>query len=229
MSLPAQPIRIAIVNDYEIVVTGVATMLAPYRDRAVVIELDSRLPVWSDVDVVLVDTFGQAVGDGVDLVDLVGLKEPRVVVFTWSAQPESVALALAQGASGYVSKSLTASALVGALEAIHRGESSTSADVEHGNASGHGDWPGRSAGLTPREAEMVSFIAKGLTNQEIATTAYLSINSVKTYIRLAYRKIGVNRRSQAVVWALANDFGPERKRSVNLVHQDGRPGGAVPR
>ena len=226
MTLPPQPVRIAIVNDYEIVVVGVAAMLAPYRDRVVVVEIDARLPVWSDVDLVLVDTFGQVAGDGVDLIDLVGLNEPKVVVFSWSASSESVAAALSQGALGYLSKSLTAEELVDALEAVHHGEAATSADVEHGNARGHGDWPGRPAGLTPREAEMLSFIAKGLTNQEIAAAAYLSVNSVKTYIRLAYRKIGVSRRSQAVMWALANGFGPESKRSVNLVREDGRPGGA---
>ena len=54
------PIRVAIVNDYEIVVAGVAAMLAPYRDRVNIVELDSGLPVVSDVDVILYDTFGQS-------------------------------------------------------------------------------------------------------------------------------------------------------------------------
>ena len=57
-------------------------------------------------------------------------------------------------------------------------------------------------GLTPREQEVLTLITQGLTNQEIADLAYLSINSVKTYVRSAYRKIGVTRRSQAVSWGL---------------------------
>ena len=67
--MSSTPIRVAIVNDYEIVVAGVAAMLAPHRDRVVVVELDSGLPVVSDVDVILYDTFGQVQGDAV-LADL---------------------------------------------------------------------------------------------------------------------------------------------------------------
>jgi DNA-binding CsgD family transcriptional regulator len=56
---------------------------------------------------------------------------------------------------------------------------------------------------------MLTFIARGLSNQEIAERAYLSINTVKTYIRTAYRKVGVDSRSQAVGWALQNGFEPD--------------------
>ena len=46
---------------------------------------------------------------------------------------------------------------------------------------------------------MIALIARGLSNQEIADRAYVTINSVKSYIRSAYRKIGVERRTQAVL------------------------------
>ena len=62
-----RPLRVAIVNDYDLVVAGVAAMLAPHHERVAVVELDSNLPVVSDVDVILYDTFGQVQGDGVDL------------------------------------------------------------------------------------------------------------------------------------------------------------------
>ena len=52
-----------------------------------------------------------------------------------------------------------------------------------------------------RELDVLRLVGAGLTNQEIADTLYLSINSVKTYIRTAYQKIGAHRRPQAVVWA----------------------------
>ncbi len=58
------------------------------------------------------------------------------------------------------------------------------------------------AGLSDREAQVLALIAEGLSNQEIADRVFVSINSVKTYIRSAYRKIGVNSRSQAVAWCL---------------------------
>lgn len=53
-----------------------------------------------------------------------------------------------------------------------------------------GAWPGQREGLSVREAEMISLIAGGMTNQDIAASNDLSINTVKTYIRSAYRKIG---------------------------------------
>lgn len=59
-------------------------------------------------------------------------------------------------------------------------------------------------GLSDREEEVLRLIAAGLTNREIADHVYISINSVKTYIRSAYRKIGVSSRSQAVAWSLRN-------------------------
>nr|WP_227464364.1 LuxR C-terminal-related transcriptional regulator [Nocardioides lijunqiniae] len=62
--------------------------------------------------------------------------------------------------------------------------------------------------MSSRETEILSLIVRGLSNQEIADAAYLSINSVKTYIRTAYKKMGVTRRSQAVVWAMQHGFEP---------------------
>jgi len=56
--------------------------------------------------------------------------------------------------------------------------------------------------LTGREEEMLRMISQGYSNKEIAATLYLSINSVKTYIRSAYRKIGIERRAQAVIWGI---------------------------
>ena len=62
-------------------------------------------------------------------------------------------------------------------------------------------------GLSDREQQVLALIAEGLTNREIADRVYVSINSVKTYIRSAYRKIGVSSRSQAVAWGLRHDIG----------------------
>src|SRR4051795_1570623 len=151
--MSAAPIRIAIANDYEIVVAGVAALLAPFEDRIVIVELDSGLPVVSDVDVILYDTFGQVQGDGVDLEDLVHGTRARVIIFSWNLQPELIEGAIRRGASGYVSKALTGEQIVGAVEAVHSGKIVTPPKSEVGSTGGkaNGDWPGREQGLTARE------------------------------------------------------------------------------
>ena len=140
----------------------------------------------------LYDTFGQIQGTGLDLEDFVrDSGGAKVVIYSWNLNPELIEQALAGGASGYLSKVLTGPAIVEALERIMRGETVVLAGDFETSVGGAGDWPGRQAGLSPREAEVIALITQGLSNQDIADRAYLSINSVKTYIRSAYRKIGV--------------------------------------
>jgi NarL family two-component system response regulator LiaR len=209
-----EPVRLAIVNDYEIVVSGLATMLEPYADRVRIVELDAGLPVLSDVDVVLYDTFARADGADLRIDDLIALGSAKVVVFTWGSHHALIARAIAQGAAGYLSKSLSAEEVVTALEEVRDGKIVTGPHVQQGEDPGDGDWPGRSAGLTPREAEILAFIVQGLTNHEIADRFHLSINSVKTFIRSAYQKIAVTRRAQAVSWGIQNGFTPVEFRSL---------------
>ena len=72
------------------------------------------------------------------------------------------------------------------------------------------DYLGRDAGLTRRESEILGLIVLGRSNLEVAEETFLSINSVKKYIRSAYRRIGVSMRRQAVVWGIQH--GPHRAR-----------------
>ena len=215
MAERAGPIQVAIVNDYEMVVAGVAAMLDPFRERVAVVELDAGLPVARDVDVILYDTFGQVQGDGVDLEDLVRGNRAKVVIFSWNLQPELVDRSIRKGAKGYLSKSLSAEEVVAAVEAVCGGDvvrpaPSVSQETEPASA-----WPGREHGLSAREAEVIALITQGLSNQEIADRSYLSINSVKTYVRTAYRKIDVTRRSQAVVWGMTHGLSPDRVRILD--------------
>ncbi|MGH3361541.1 MAG: response regulator transcription factor [Nocardioides sp.] len=214
MSSASEPIRLAIVNDYEIVVAGVAAMLAPHRDRISVVELDASVQVVSDVDVILYDTFGQVQGDGIELEDLVQGNSARVVIFSWNLQPDLVERAIRRGASGYLSKGLTADEVVRSIEAVHAGKLVLPDTTTPAPEDQEGGWPGREHGLSAREAEVLALITQGLSNQEIADRSYLSINSVKTYIRTAYRKIGVTRRAQAVAWGIRHGFEPDRGRYV---------------
>lgn len=208
-----RPVRIAVLNDYEIVSAGVGAALQPHSDLVEVVELDSGLPVAGDVDLVLYDTYSAPQGNRLDVEQLVSNGQARVVVFSWNTHPELVETALARGAAGYLSKSLTGREIAEALVRIHRGELVVASGQQAEAGSGHaGSWPGREHGLTARESEVIALITQGLSNQEIADRSYLSINSVKTYIRTAYRKIGVSRRSQAVAWGIEHGFRPDRER-----------------
>jgi DNA-binding NarL/FixJ family response regulator len=206
------PLRIAIANDYEIVVEGLVQMLKPFEDRVTVVETVANEPVSQDVDIVLYDNFGQAHHKGLDIdVLLSQARAKHLVVYTWHIDPALVDIALDIGATGYLPKNLTADELVSALERIHGGEvvaPETSPDPQPGS----GDWPGRTLGLSERESEIIALITQGLTNEQIADRAYLSINTVKSYIRTAYRKMGVRSRSQAVLWGIDHGFRPDRAR-----------------
>ncbi|MGZ8769077.1 response regulator transcription factor, partial [Aeromicrobium sp.] len=160
-------------------------------------------------------TFGQIQGKGIDLEDFVRDSGAKVVIYSWNLNPQLIEEAMAAGASGYHSKVLTGSQIVAALERVMSGEIVILAGDMETSVGGEGDWPGRSAGLSPREAEVLALITQGLSNQEIADRAYLSINSVKTFIRTAYRKINVTRRSQAVLWGVQNGFEPDTLRTLD--------------
>jgi DNA-binding NarL/FixJ family response regulator len=214
MTTSGAPVRVALVNDYELVVMGVAALLEPYSDRVQVVELDSNLPVLRDVDVILYDTFGQVQGKGVDVDALVDGGSAKVVIYSWNVHGVLMADSMEAGASGYLSKGIEAQELVDAIERIHAGEVLQLSSTGTPNPRPESDWPGKEHGLTGREAEIIALITQGLTNQEIAERSYLSINSVKTYIRTAYRKIGVERRAQAVLWGIKHGFEPDVLRRV---------------
>ena len=118
------------------------------------------------------------------------------------------------GVAGCLSKMLPADDLIDALARVVAGEVVVSPDPGVEALPSAGDWPGRSVGLTAREAEVLALIAQGLTNHEITERAYITMNSVKSHIRSLYRKINVQRRSQAVVWAARHDFLPAVQRVV---------------
>ncbi|MGI8664522.1 MAG: LuxR C-terminal-related transcriptional regulator [Jatrophihabitans sp.] len=213
MTSPDSPIKVALVDDYDVVLTGVAKMLEPYRQRIVVAEIDANKPVEDVVDIVLYDSFAQPESDH-DEIDVL-VRNPRahrVVVYTWNFHPDLIASARQQGARGYLSKTLTARDLVSALEAVHAGEVVVSEAPRRARSTAGLDWPGRGEGLTDREAEILALITQGKSNAEVAALTFLSPNTIKSYIRTIYRKIGVASRTQAVLWGVANGFTPDHHR-----------------
>lgn len=193
-----RPLRIGVVDEPELVTRGVHAMLSPYAERVRVAgpaaDAAGRLP---GLDVVLCDPFpvppaGRDSGEGLDRI--VAMAPARVLVFSWHVHPAGVRRALDAGAHGYLGKTATGPELLGALEAVVRGERPTP-DVPVQRATV--GFPG----LSTRESEVLALICEGLSNQEVADRLFVSVNSVKTYIRQVYGKTGVTRRTQAVAWA----------------------------
>ena len=202
-----RPVRVAVANDFELVIAGTAAALAPYSDRVQVVELTDQAALREVADVVLIDTFGRLDEHDEKLQAFIRGSEARVLVYSW--EYFHVDRAIDQGAYGYVFKGAPIADLVDAIEAVHAGRivrSEHPAPPSDGNPVA-GDWPGKRAGLTARQAEILTLVTAGYSNEEIAGSLYLSINTVKTYIRGAYAKIGVTRRSQAVAWGIKNGLG----------------------
>ena len=202
MTESRDPQRVALVDDHAIVVRGLAAMLADHADRVQVVELDCLRDPPDDVDVVLKDAFGMID----DLREFVGTTKAPVVVFAFATDPEAVQRALDLGVAGYVFKGVSEETLVTALERVQRGELVVELDTAAPLGQAPSDWPGRAHGLSEREAEILTLICRGMSNNQIAQHLYLSINSVKTYIRTLYRKIDVDTRSRAVIWGLQHGF-----------------------
>ena len=197
--------RIGVLDDSELVLAGLVALLSTpaARDRWATPDRGGRdqrrrRPAGAGVDLVLVDPrhlFGRRAALPGRLDDL-GV---RVVAFGWQLERAQIRELVARGAAGCLTKRLGAAELVESLAAVRRGETVVRSRSFLGRRPVADDDRER---LTSRERETLALIADGLTNQEIAARLYVSINSVKSFIRAAYRKIGVTTRARAVAWQL---------------------------
>ena len=193
-------IRVAVVNDYELVVAGVAAMLRPFPNIEIVDLAANRIPR-AQADISLFDTYGHrdlGLGRVHELV--ANQQSGTVVVYTFEFGAGLIERALGAGVRGYLDKREPAARLSAALERIASGETV----VSTGGTKLHRaeiEWPGRSVGLSARESELLPLLAEGLKNNEIAASLYLSVNTVKTHLKELYRKLGAANRAQAVASA----------------------------
>ncbi|MCD9152955.1 response regulator transcription factor [Aeromicrobium duanguangcaii] len=201
------PVRISIVNDYDVVVQGLARMFEPFKDRIQVVEVSTNQPGRERVDIALIDSFAQT--RDINEV-LAAANAERYVFYSWSLKPELIETWSRFGVIDFLDKRLTAEELADALERIARGESGVvSSDYPTSPDADLGEWPGREYGLSARESEVIALITQGFGNEEIAARTFTSINTVKTNIRTAYRKIGVDSRTRAVLWGVDHGFRPD--------------------
>lgn len=200
------PVRLALVDDSSIVIEGLRAMLEPFADRVDLSYVDAGSTPDEEVDVTLYDPFLHPRGSVETLEELlVAPWAGHVVIYSWDLAEGVVEAGVAKGCAGYVDKSAEPEDLVLAVERVARGrfgvrEPGTAEDEpEPGH---HTRWLGMEHLLSARESEIVTMIAQGMTNQQIAESAYLSINTVKSYIRAAYQKMDVSTRAQAVRWGI---------------------------
>ena len=201
------PVRIAIVNDYDVVVQGLARMFEPFADRVVVVEVSTNQPGVERVDIALIDSFAQTR----DLNEVLAEANARRYVFySWSLEPELIQTWARFGVVGFLDKRLDAEDLVNALERVNAGEIVATLDYPPSVEVDNGDWPGREFGLSAREAEVMALITQGLSNEDIAERTYITHNTVKAHIKSAYRKLGLESRTRAVLWGIDNGFRPDK-------------------
>ncbi|WP_210649887.1 response regulator transcription factor [Nocardioides sp. SYSU D00065] len=187
-------VKVALMEESELVVHGLRAMLEPHAALVSVVphRPDGPAPL---CDLTLYEPHRRTAG-----VRPAPQRFPtRMVAFGWDCSPEAVSTEMSRGAAGFVSKWLPSRRLVWNLLQIADGRVvvdawTGQADAQPAPAE---KWP-----LTQRETEVLSMIAAGRANREIAEETNLSINSVKSYIRGAYAKIEVTSRSQAVLWAI---------------------------
>jgi DNA-binding NarL/FixJ family response regulator len=193
-------IRVALLGGDELVRRGLDGMLRTLGG----FELGSvKDRMRSPIDIALVETFGTALDDTTLTRAVADPFIKRVAVFTWNHHPGLVDEVLVNGVAGYLGKSLTATQLGRALRAIHLGQCVVAPPLTGASTAGV-PVPSEADILTGRERETLALIATGRSNDEIARAMSISLNSVKSYIRSAYRKTGVQSRSQAVLWAVTH-------------------------
>jgi DNA-binding NarL/FixJ family response regulator len=206
---------VLIVDDHEIVRQGLVSLV---RDSAIRICGEAATPEEAirqarklHPDVVLLDVrLGNR--DGLEVIKRLRTASPgvRVVMLSAFDNPTYVARAVSAGAHDYVLKTASRSDLIGAVTNAAAGdEPSRSGELRKVAKAMAKREAATDSGvpLTPRETQVLRQIAMGLANQEIADALEISVETVKEHVQNLLRKISVNDRTQAAVWALRHGLG----------------------
>lgn len=195
--------RVAVANDYDLIVAGVADLLRDHADRVQVCDriLLGQPVLATELDVVLYDAYGRTGAAGEAVRTLVGLDQVRhVAVFSLDVTPALVEDVKEAGATGVLSKALGAERLVDALVRIADGEVVVALNDLDAPALVDLDWPGKADGLSERESQVLVLVAEGLTNKEIAALLYVSVETIKTHLRQILGKLRLRNRVEATAY-----------------------------
>jgi NarL family two-component system response regulator LiaR len=210
-----RPIRVALVNDYMIVLEGLRALLRSSEPEIKVVEIDIRKNPRSGIDVTLLDTYGEY--DSLDERVQSLTADPSngaVVVFSFSDRPEAVRRAIRAGALGFISKAVPRQQIIDGIKSAAKGDRVVLTQrSQHAQIDGALRWPGRDIGLTERESELLSLLSTGMTNRELGELLFVSENTIKTHLRRLYSKLGIRNRAQAASLAGQGILGEHRRQS----------------
>jgi two-component system, NarL family, response regulator DevR len=203
-------IRIMLVDDHEVVRTGLRAMLDAQEDFEVVAEAGtadeavlrarSYKPHVVVMDVRLPDR------SGVEACRDVRAENPDIAVLMLTSFSDDQALfdSIMAGAAGYVLKQVRGGDLVDGIRRVGAGESlldpAVTARVLERVRNPQGDQDPRLARLTPTEARILDMIAEGLTNREIGDRIHLAEKTIKNYVSTILTKLQVSRRAEAAAY-----------------------------
>jgi NarL family two-component system response regulator YdfI len=202
-------IRVLIADDHLVVREGLRTILEVAGDIELVGEATDgaeavRLAGELAPDVVLMDLRMPNV-DGIEAIRQIKARYPdlEVVILTTYDDDQDIVQGLRAGARGYLLKDSGREALFDAIRAAARGESLLpSAVIERVVAHLSEPRPARTEALSEREQEVLTFLAQGAANKEIAHRLHITERTVKAHVTSIFNKLGVNSRAEAVAVAM---------------------------
>ncbi len=192
------PLRVAVISRYALVRVGLTHLVQADTTRAVVIDPSHHDGHGHDADVVLYDLASMTADENEnDLRHLLAGRIP-VVGLARDGRQDLADGAKVLGVGTIVREDVSAHELLVVLERVtgRAPERSSAIPVTPGTV------------LTERERDVLRLLASGMTNLQIAEEMYLSVNTVKTYVRSAYKKIHVTSRAAAVLWAIQYNATP---------------------
>jgi two-component system response regulator NreC len=209
---PAADVTIVLADDHQVVRDGIRMVLEAEPGFAVVAEASdgdtaTRYALGHKPAVLVLDLNMPGPVTPLEAIPAILERSPAtaVVVLTMQDEPAFARSALQAGARGYVIKQAAASELVQAVRAVVAGETYITPSLGARLATEPSGPSGPPGDLTPREAEILSLLAVGHTNPEIAEQLVLSVRTVETHRANIQRKIGAGSRAELV--AYANEHG----------------------